>query len=164
MIELSLSSLGILFAAAILAGFVDAIAGGGGIITVPALLAVGFPPHLALGTNKLQASFGSLTAALNYIRSVTLVQAAGNGVGMKNIEGAWWSRSFGNKLGAYMGSLIGILAGTVGWIGGKGKARGFVMAFFWSLLVFGICSLTAGVVALIFRQPRKMLIWSIGCR
>jgi uncharacterized membrane protein YfcA len=68
MIELSLSSLGILFAAAILAGFVDAIAGGGGIITVPALLAVGFPPHLALGTNKLQASFGSLTATLNYRR------------------------------------------------------------------------------------------------
>ena len=88
-----------------------------------------------------------------YIRSVALVQAAGNRVGMKNLEGAWWSRSFGNKLGAYLGSLIGILAGTVGWIGGKGKARGFVMAFFWSLLVFGLCSLAAGVAALILRQP-----------
>ncbi len=72
MIELSLSTLGILFAAATLAGFVDAIAGGGGIITVPALLAVGFPPHLALGTNKLQGSFGSLTAALNYRRGKLL--------------------------------------------------------------------------------------------
>ncbi|MCP3874605.1 MAG: TSUP family transporter [Desulfobacteraceae bacterium] len=68
MIELSLSSLSILVAAAILGGFIDSIAGGGGIITVPALLAVGFPPHLALGTNKLQASFGSLTATLNYRR------------------------------------------------------------------------------------------------
>jgi uncharacterized membrane protein YfcA len=68
MIDLSYSCLGILFAAALLGGFVDAIAGGGGIITVPALLAVGFPPHTALGTNKLQASFGSLTATLNYRR------------------------------------------------------------------------------------------------
>lgn len=68
MIDLSFSTVGILFAAALLAGFVDSIAGGGGIITVPALLAVGFPPHLALGTNKLQASFGSLTATLNYRR------------------------------------------------------------------------------------------------
>lgn len=68
MIDLSYGSLGILFAAAVLGGFVDSIAGGGGIITVPALLAVGLPPHLALGTNKLQASFGSLTATLNYRR------------------------------------------------------------------------------------------------
>lgn len=68
MIDLSLGCLGLLFAAALLGGFVDSIAGGGGIITVPALLAVGFPPHLALGTNKLQASFGSLTATLNYRR------------------------------------------------------------------------------------------------
>ena len=66
--DLSYVSLTILFAAALLGGFVDAIAGGGGIITVPALLAVGIPPHLALGTNKLQSSFGSLTAALNYRR------------------------------------------------------------------------------------------------
>ena len=66
MIDLSFWHLSILFAAALLAGFVDSIAGGGGLITVPALLAVGFPPHLALGTNKLQSTFGSLTAALNY--------------------------------------------------------------------------------------------------
>jgi uncharacterized membrane protein YfcA len=68
MIDLSTGSLCFLFAAALLGGFVDSIAGGGGIITVPALMAVGFPPHLALGTNKLQASFGSLTATLNYRR------------------------------------------------------------------------------------------------
>jgi uncharacterized protein len=68
MLDLSYTCLGLLFTAGILAGFVDSIAGGGGIITVPALLAVGFPPHLALGTNKLQASFGSFTAAMNYRR------------------------------------------------------------------------------------------------
>jgi uncharacterized protein len=51
-----------------LAGFVDSIAGGGGIISLPILLSVGIPPHQALGTNKLQGSFGSFTAALNYAR------------------------------------------------------------------------------------------------
>jgi uncharacterized membrane protein YfcA len=56
----------LLVAAAALAGLVDTIAGGGGIITLPALLAVGIPPHIALGTNKLQSSFGSLTATLRF--------------------------------------------------------------------------------------------------
>jgi len=50
MIELTASSYAVLAGAGFLAGFIDSIAGGGGIITVPALLAVGLPPHLALGT------------------------------------------------------------------------------------------------------------------
>jgi uncharacterized membrane protein YfcA len=56
----------LLFLAGLTAGFVDSIAGGGGLITVPALLAVGFGPKEALGTNKLQASFGSGSAAWHY--------------------------------------------------------------------------------------------------
>ncbi|MDO6428003.1 TSUP family transporter [Thalassotalea sp. 1_MG-2023] len=51
-----------------LAGLIDAIAGGGGMLTIPALLTVGLPPHLALGTNKLAASFGSLTASITFYR------------------------------------------------------------------------------------------------
>jgi uncharacterized membrane protein YfcA len=66
--SLSLSSLFFLCLAGSFAGFVDSIAGGGGIISLPALLATGMPPHLALGTNKLQGTFGSLTAAVNYSR------------------------------------------------------------------------------------------------
>ncbi|MFN7096991.1 MAG: TSUP family transporter [Gammaproteobacteria bacterium] len=50
------------------AGTVDAIAGGGGMISLPMLLAVGMPPHLALGTNKLQGSIGTFVAAMNYYR------------------------------------------------------------------------------------------------
>jgi len=50
------------------AGFVDSIAGGGGLISLPVLISAGFPPHLALGTNKLQGSFGTFTATLNYSR------------------------------------------------------------------------------------------------
>ena len=56
-----------------LAGFVaaifDSIAGGGGIITVPALLAAGIPPHYTLGTNKFAASWGAMTSSLTFLRS-----------------------------------------------------------------------------------------------
>jgi uncharacterized membrane protein YfcA len=50
------------------AGWIDSIAGGGGLITIPVLLSLGLPPQVALGTNKFQASFGSFTAALHYVR------------------------------------------------------------------------------------------------
>ncbi len=54
--------------AGLLAGFVDAIAGGGGLIALPALLAAGVPPVAALGTNKMQSVIGTATAALTYWR------------------------------------------------------------------------------------------------
>jgi hypothetical protein len=55
--------------AALGAGFVDAIAGGGGLITVPALLAAGLPPHVALGTNKGQSVWGSGAAMAAFWRA-----------------------------------------------------------------------------------------------
>ncbi|SKA77378.1 hypothetical protein SAMN02745130_01788 [Thiothrix eikelboomii] len=58
----------ILFGVAVLAGGIDAIAGGGGLLTIPALLWAGLSPLQALATNKLQASFGSFTATWNYSR------------------------------------------------------------------------------------------------
>ncbi|MCY1267017.1 putative membrane transporter protein YfcA [compost metagenome] len=61
-------TLAILAAVAFLAGFIDAIAGGGGLLTIPALLTAGVPPHLALGTNKLSATFGSATASFTFYR------------------------------------------------------------------------------------------------
>ena len=53
---------------ATLAGLIDAIAGGGGLLTVPALLWVGIPPLNALATNKLQGCFGTATASVNFWR------------------------------------------------------------------------------------------------
>ncbi|MBF7730710.1 TSUP family transporter [Pseudomonas sp. N040] len=61
-------TLGLLVAVAFIAGFIDAIAGGGGLLTIPALLTAGLPPHLVLGTNKLCATFGSATASLTFYR------------------------------------------------------------------------------------------------
>lgn len=52
--------------AALLAGFVDAIAGGGGLLALPALLLAGLDPVSALATNKLQGSFGTASATYAY--------------------------------------------------------------------------------------------------
>lgn len=57
-----------LFFIALLAGFIDSLAGGGGLLTIPALMAVGMSPANALATNKLQACGGSLSASLYFIR------------------------------------------------------------------------------------------------
>jgi Predicted permeases len=57
-----------LMAVGMLAGFVDAIAGGGGMITVPALLSAGLPPVAALATNKMQSIVGTGMAVLTYWR------------------------------------------------------------------------------------------------
>ena len=52
-----------LFFVALIAGFIDSIAGGGGMITIPSLLLAGASPLETLATNKLQSSFGSFSAA-----------------------------------------------------------------------------------------------------
>nr|WP_282568974.1 TSUP family transporter [Aliiroseovarius sp. S2029] len=59
----------LLLAAAFVAGFIDSIAGGGGLITVPALLLAGVPPVTALATNKVQGLFGAGMAAVTYARA-----------------------------------------------------------------------------------------------
>jgi uncharacterized membrane protein YfcA len=64
--EPGLAEIAVLAAVALAAGTIDAVAGGGGLLTVPALLAAGLPPHLALGTNKGQSVFGSFAATLRF--------------------------------------------------------------------------------------------------
>ena len=77
----------ILFACVFLGGLVDSIAGGGGLITLPAYYAVGIPAHMALGTNKFANSIGTLTALLRFLKEgqinikVALVAALGALVG-----------------------------------------------------------------------------------
>lgn len=61
-------TLAVLAVVAFIAGFIDAIAGGGGLLTTPALLTAGLPPHLVLGTNKLSSTFGSATASFTFYR------------------------------------------------------------------------------------------------
>ncbi|BEU03620.1 UPF0721 transmembrane protein [Agarivorans sp. OAG1] len=76
------------------AGFIDAIAGGGGLLTIPALLSIGLPPHIALGTNKLAASFGSSTAAWTFYRK-------------QLFNPVFWLWSFvATAIGAFAGTFI----------------------------------------------------------
>lgn len=81
----------LLVLAAFLAGFVDSIAGGGGLISVPALLLAGASPIEALATNKLQGTFGAATATVTYARAghvrlreqlgMAVISAIGGGLG-----------------------------------------------------------------------------------
>ena len=64
--------IGLLFATGLVAGFVDTLAGGGGLLTLPVLLSFCPDPKVALGTNKLQASFGSTSATFHFARGGAL--------------------------------------------------------------------------------------------
>lgn len=69
---LPLLSIAGLVAVAFTAGLVDAIAGGGGLLTLPALLHAGLPARIALGTNKGQSTFGSSTSVIAFARKGAL--------------------------------------------------------------------------------------------
>lgn len=66
--SLTLEVILMLTAVAAIAGFIDAIAGGGGLLTIPAMLLANIPPVLTLGTNKLQAASGALAASITMIK------------------------------------------------------------------------------------------------
>ncbi len=66
--NLGIDTLALLFLVAFIAAFIDAIAGGGGLITIPALLMTGMSPAQALGTNKLQSCGGSFSASVYFLR------------------------------------------------------------------------------------------------
>jgi uncharacterized membrane protein YfcA len=66
------SHLALLLGTGLVAGFVDSIAGGGGLITLPVMLSICPDPIVALGTNKLQSTFGSTSATFHFARAGTL--------------------------------------------------------------------------------------------
>lgn len=92
-IHLATNVLAMLMAVGFCSGFVDAIAGGGGLLTVPALLTVGLPPVVALATNRLQGAMGELSASLQYLRHSPI--------------------SFKKMLPGLIAMLIGSAAGTI---------------------------------------------------
>lgn len=81
-----------------LAGFVDSVAGGGGIISLPAYLMAGLPAHLAAGTNKVVNGCGTLSATLRYFK---------NGkVRLRAAVSAALGALLGSMLGAQLASMI----------------------------------------------------------
>ena len=67
--EFELTTFLIVLPLVFVAGFVDAIAGGGGLISLPAYLIAGLPPHFAIGTNKLSSTMGTALATFRFARS-----------------------------------------------------------------------------------------------
>ena len=88
----------LLFIIAIVAGIVDAIAGGGGLITVPTLLLAGVPPIIALGTNRLQAVIGETTSFITFLLH--------NQIKMKGLFIGMLTTAIGAVIGSYSVSIF----------------------------------------------------------
>ena len=99
---MSIELIALVAAGGFLAAFIDSIVGGGGLISVPVLLSTGLPPHLALGTNKLAGTMGSLTSTLAFLRSgkvelkvalrlfpLTLAGSAGGTLLLQSVPSSW---------------------------------------------------------------------------
>lgn len=85
-----------------LGAFVDSVAGGGGLITLPAYLMAGLPVHVAAGTNKVVAGTGTLMAALRYFKS-----------GKVRLRIALWA-ALGSLTGGFIGTEIAkLLSGSL---------------------------------------------------
>ena len=67
--QLTIETIAFLAAVAFLAGTIDALAGGGGLLTLPAMMAAGVPPVAALATNKLQSTIGTSSAFFTFWRA-----------------------------------------------------------------------------------------------
>jgi len=104
------------FSAGVLAGFVDSIVGGGGLITVPTLMLLNLPPKMVLGTNKLGSTFGSCTAAFYYLKYK-----------LANWKDAKWGILF-TAMGATLGTFL------VSYVSNELLAH--IMPFFLILLAF----------------------------
>lgn len=90
----SIELLSFLFLIAVVAGLLDTLAGGGGLISMPALILSGVPPLAALGTNKLQGSMGTATATYLMIRNKRI---------------SWHDIKY-LMLSAFIGSILGSVA------------------------------------------------------
>ncbi|WOD06288.1 TSUP family transporter [Marinomonas sp. GJ51-6] len=84
----------LLFVVAFFAGAIDAIAGGGGLITVPVLLAAGLSPAEALATNKLQGCAGTVSASYHFIKK-----------GQVKLSDMWFAIAM-TAIGAISGTLL----------------------------------------------------------
>lgn len=126
------------------AGFVDSIAGGGGLITMPSLLIAGLPPHYALGTGKLASSLGALTALFTFARSklidMRIVPMGFAAAFIGSAFGSWVALQIDSALlGKILivllpvGLLMSLLCGGVKLSGGELPAKGLM----WRLWLIG---------------------------
>ncbi len=98
--DLSLEIILYLFFIALIAGFIDTLAGGGGLITIPALILSGIPPLMVLGTNKLQAVMGSGTASFMMLKKKKVT--------IKEVKGLFIYAFVGSAIGTILIQFVNI--------------------------------------------------------
>ena len=133
----------ILFVTGVLAGLLGAIAGGGGLIAIPVLLGLGVPPQYALGTNKLQATFGTASAMVHFVRA-----------GAVNLRETLWGVVFtavGAGLGAWSVQQID-----------PGFLKKFIPLLLLAVLCYTIFSPQLGAEELRPRLSRKVFYTTFG--
>jgi len=96
--HLSLINQLILYVLVFLAGFVDSIAGGGGLISLPAYLFIGIPSHNALATNKLSSTIGTVFSTFRYAKGKAIIYS----VGIPSVIGSL----IGSHIGARLALVI----------------------------------------------------------
>lgn len=87
--ELTWQTFAIVCPLVFLAGFIDSVAGGGGLISLPAYYLAGLPAQLASGTNKLSAGLGTLTSTFRYVRGGKVIWRVGLLGAAGAIPGSW---------------------------------------------------------------------------
>ncbi|SMF28530.1 TSUP family transporter [Pseudobacteriovorax antillogorgiicola] len=105
--ELSFLELGVMFALIGFAGFVDSIAGGGGMITIPTYLALGVPPDLVLGTNKTVSTTGTSIAVFRFAKNKAILWKLMAGAIVLSMLGSYIGASLSKYLSRSM--MTGIL-------------------------------------------------------
>lgn len=130
--DFAIETLLFLFFAAAVAGFMDTLAGGGGLITIPALVVSGVPPLAALGTNKLQSSFGSGTSSFLLFKRKKI----------------YWPELRPMMIAAFIGSV----AGTVSVQFIDAKVLGFMIPLV--LIIIAAYFITAPYLKLESTEPR----------
>lgn len=95
--DLSYVNMIILYGLIFLAGFVDSIAGGGGLISLPAYLFIGLPSHNALATNKLSSTIGTVFSTLRYAKGRAIIYS----VGIPSVVGS--------LIGAHLGARLALV-------------------------------------------------------
>ncbi|HDR5354323.1 TPA: TSUP family transporter, partial [Bacillus thuringiensis] len=123
----------LLFLVAVLAGWIDTIAGGGGMITIPIMLLVGMSPSVAIATNKLQGSSGTLMATVFFIKKKEI-----------NLKEMRLS-----ILMTFLGSVLG------GWLVLQIRAEYLIMILPFLLIIIGLYFLLSPNIANEDR-PRKI--------
>jgi uncharacterized membrane protein YfcA len=133
-LEIELGTTAVLVGAAFVAGTIDAIAGGGGLVTVPALIWAGLPTEIVLGTNKGQSVFGSFAAMMRFGRSGLLDKPRAR-------------RTFPAGL---LGAAAGAFAVAYGIEHGKATGHGDAMKSV-------VLALLVGVAVLLLAKPKTLV-------